>query len=312
MNNPAVSFVVVCGHSAEYAREAIASILGQDKYDDFEIVILDAHERVIEADWLRRDPRIRLEETAGDAGMSTLERGLRQARGKYVAWSDSHDRYRPGFLRTLVPILERHTDVVLAYGDVAAINAKGEVQCKALDRRHEKRDFHGNEWLALLEENFIRGVAAIARREAWLQVLPIPQDTALVDWYLLTAIARRHDFYYCDEVVAEYRMRPIDHQALLDGREERQLTGYLEKLLSEREELPEMEHAKRAAQRRIWARHYRTLADKYLSAGQVEAARRCSWQAIRRGHQLSLTGLRHLAAAYLKPKHPAGLQGRPA
>jgi glycosyltransferase involved in cell wall biosynthesis len=244
--------------------------------------------------------------------MPTVERGLREARGKYVTRFDSDDRYRPNFLRTLVPILDRHPDVALTYGDAAMIGAEGELRHEKQDRHHQGRDFHGNEWLALLEQNFICNPAVIARREAWLEALPIPPGTVLGDWHLSTAIARKHNFYYCDEVVAEYRIHPGNYhsQTFLDGREERQVMGYLEKVFAEMEETPEMEQAKRAAARRIWGRNYRVIADKYFGAGQLEAARRCYWQGIRKGYDLSFTTWRRLAATCLRPEHYAKLKGR--
>jgi glycosyltransferase involved in cell wall biosynthesis len=315
MKAPSVSFVVICYRTEKYVGEAIASILAQEKYSDFEIVAVDDASPDGTVDVLRSigDPRLRVLVNERNLGpMPTVERGLREARGKYVTRFDSDDRYRPNFLKTLVPILDRHPDVAFAYGDAAMIGPDGEIREKKLDRHHQERDFHGSEWLALLEHNFICNPAVITRREAWLEALPIPPGTVLGDWHLSTAIARKHNFYYCDEVVAEYRIHPGNYhsQTFLDGREERQVIGYLERVFSEQEASPEQERAKRAAARRIWARNYRTLADKYFGAGKLAEARRCYWQAIRKGHDLSLTGLRRLGATYLNPEQYAKLKRR--
>lgn len=315
MSTPAISFVVICYRTERYVGEAIASILAQEKYSDFEIVAVDDASPDGTVDVLRgfRDPRLRVLVNERNLGpMPTVERGLREARGKYVTRFDSDDRYRPNFLSTLVPILDRHAEVALAYGDAALIGSAGELQRASQDNHHQQRDFHGNEWLALLERNFICNPAVIARREAWLEALPIPPGTVLGDWHLSTAIARQHDFYYCHEVVAEYRVHPGNYhnQTLLNGQEERQVVGYLEKIFAEQEETPELERAKRAAERRIWASNYQTLAEKYFGTGQMEAARRCYWQALKRGRRTSFTSLRRFVATYLKPEYYARLKGQ--
>lgn len=306
MTNPLVSFTVMCYNTERYVRECIESILAQEDIQDFEIVAIDDCSTDGTRDVLRsfRDPRIRLILHERNLGpMPTATEVLRAARGRFVTRFDSDDRYRPGFLRMLLPYFERHPNVGLVYGDAALIGPQGEWYADRMDTKHEGADFCGNELIALLEKNFVCNPSVIARREAWLSCLPIPDDFVLGDWYLSVEIARRWNFYYRNEVVADYRIHPgnFHNSTLRGGREERQILSTLDRIFGQKEDSPELELAKRNARRRIYATNYLTLADKYFGSGEAEDARRCYWAAIRNNPLLGTQPvvLRRLSATFI-------------
>src|SRR5437667_10156716 len=139
---------------------------------------------------------IRHEQNEGH--VKTISQGLRESRGQFVARIDPDDRYRPCFLREALPRLQSHPEVGFVYGDVALIDAQGNVNVERCDRVHGGKDYKGNEFITLLLENFVCAPTVIARREAWLQTLPVPPNLAFSDWYFNLMIARRHQFYYVD------------------------------------------------------------------------------------------------------------------
>src|SRR5207248_7397114 len=53
------------------------------------------------------------------------------------------------------------------------------------------KDFKGCELVELLEENFICAPTVIARRECFLDQLPVPSHLSFHDWYLTLKIAQR-------------------------------------------------------------------------------------------------------------------------
>lgn len=291
-STPLISFVVLCYNHERFIAECLRSIFAQQGSFDYEVVVVDDASTdgsvgVIEQ---LEDPRLRLIRHPQNQGPhATMTDGLLASRAPIVARIDGDDRYRPHFLRTTVPLFERHPAVGLAYGDAAMMGTDGEIHLEQMDTVHGSEDFVGNELVALMEENFICAPTLIARREAWLRALPIPPTLAFHDWWFTLQIARQYDFYFVAETLADYRVHPgnLHSHIAKDGREERSIFEVLDQIFAEVEEDPELERAKRRARKRIYSRHYQVLGDKYFWFRQSSAARRCYLQALRlRPHYL--------------------------
>ncbi len=306
MSAPLVSFVVLSYNYARYIGDTIGSILKQEGDHDFEIIVVDdastdnSHEVISSF----QDPRIhyfRHERNLGHA--ATVADGLQQARGKYVARIDSDDRYRTGFLNEVVPILERHPEVGLVYGDAAIINDEGVLTALTTDTQHGGVDFAGNEYPALLEKNFICAPTIIARREAWLDALPIPEGLSFHDWYFTLQIARKWDFYFRSAVLADYRVHSLNYHTLIarNKTEETSIMRLLDQLFAENERSAELQRAKLQARDRIYAAHYLVLALKYFGAGMGTDARRCYLAAVRRrpAYLSNIAVVRQLLATFM-------------
>jgi hypothetical protein len=190
--------------------------------------------------------------------------------------------------------------VGLAYGDVCLIDENGVESVPRCDRVHGGRDFKGNEFTRLLAHNFICAPSVLARREAWLDALPVPEGLAFNDWHFTTMMARRHEFHYVDKVIAEYRVHPGNLHSMIarSGREEESVLRVLRRYFDEVEASPALELEKRAQRSEIYAAHYADFARKYFGSGQYAHARRCYLAAAR--HRpvtlASLEVLRHLFA----------------
>lgn len=283
---PLVSFVVPCYNLGRYVGDCLASILGQEGDLPFEVVVIDDASddesvRVIES---FHDPRIRfLRHTVNAGHASTITEALSLTRGRFVARIDADDRYRPDFLRQTLPVFERHPEVVLVYGDAAMIDETGLVIQERMDAVHGERDFTGSEFLPLLEKNTICSPTVIARREGWLDLLPVPEHLAFHDWYFTLLMSRRGAFCYLHRTLADYRVHPANHHTAIarNGREEASILWMLTHVYSETEPDERLEEAKRRARNRVYAAHLRDLGDKYFWFGQMKAARRCYGRAAR-------------------------------
>jgi glycosyltransferase involved in cell wall biosynthesis len=286
-DTPLVSFVLLSYNYARYIGETISSVLAQEGDFDLELIIVDdastdnSHE-VISAFADSRIRYIRHERNQGHA--ATVTDGLRAARGKYIARIDSDDRYRPHFLNEVVPILDRHNEVGLVYGDAAIIDGNSVLTALTTDSQHGGADYTGNEYVALLEKNFICAPTIIARREAWLDALPIAEGLSFHDWWFTLQIARKWDFYYRDAVLADYRVHQANYHTriTLNKSEETSIMWLLNDLFAQKEQTSELQRAKVQARNRILATHYLVLAYKYFGAGMAADARRCYLAAVRR------------------------------
>lgn len=302
--------MVPCYNYGRYLSDCLASIIGQDGVDDFEIVAIDDASCDNTQEVLRTfsDPRLRVIRHSRNLGhISTMNEGLSVARGTFIARIDPDDRYRPLFLATTLPKFADLPEVGLVYGDAALIDDRGRVSVEHSDRAHAGKDFKGNEFVRILEKNIICAPTAIARREAWRKALPIPDGLAFNDWYFNIMMAREWEFYYVHAVVAEYRVHASNHHTKIvqDKSEEPSVLRLLDRVFQESEKSNVLERAKRRARRSIYGAQYLTLADKYFGMGMDSEARRCYLHAIwnRPAYFAHWDVLRHLTATLIGKTH---------
>ncbi len=111
---PKVSVVMSVYNGEKYLKEAIDSILNQT-FKGFEFIIIndgstDKTRKILE---FYTDPRIRLINQANMGLAKSLNRGLKIARGEYIARMDADDISLPERLEKEVKLLDNHKDVGL-------------------------------------------------------------------------------------------------------------------------------------------------------------------------------------------------------
>ena len=306
MSTPLVSFVVPCYNYGRYLRDCIDNILAQEGCYEFEIIAVNDGSPDDTIDILNSytDHRLKIIDRKINRGhVFTVNEGLAAATGKYIVRIDPDDRHHPIFLSKTLPILEANPNLGLAYGNINIIDANGRVTQERADGQHDGKNHLGNEFIALLQKNFICAPTVVARRDAWMSAWPIPEGLAFNDWYFNIMLARKWDFYYCDDVLADYRVHGSNHHTMvsMDGSEERSVLWLLNKVFQEVESNPSLERAKREAQGRIYASQYRDFATKYFGFGMNAESRRCFLEALRWNPTLwtDVTVVRHLAATFL-------------
>lgn len=305
MQSPEITIIVPCYNYGRYLPDCLESIFSQQGSWSIEVIVIDDASSDDTAEAMRRyEGRIRpIRHTVNRGHAATLTEGLQAASGAYVARIDPDDRLRPCFLAATVPILRRHPEVGLVYGDVALIDEHGRETLASCDEVHGGHDFKGNEFVKLLARNYICAPTVLARREAWLDALPIPDKLPFNDWHFTTMIARRHEFYYVHRVLADYRVHAANlHVAISRNRtEEPAVFRLLDRYYAETEADPALEREKRKARNRIYATRYLEFGDKYFGQEHAAEARRCYLRAIRHSPAtaLRLDILRRLAGTLI-------------
>ena len=112
----------------EWMRVAIDSILGQT-FTDFEFIIINDNpkrklNREILSDYAKQDKRIVILENEENIGLTkSLNKGLKVAKGKYIARMDADDISLSDRLEKQVNFMEEHPEVgvcganILCFGD---------------------------------------------------------------------------------------------------------------------------------------------------------------------------------------------------
>ncbi len=107
-----VSVIIPLYNGESYIARSIQSVLDQI-YQDFEIVVVDDGSTDGGAEVVRsfNDERIRLvqQENAGVA--AARNRGIREAKGQWIAFLDADDEWKPEKLDRQMDCLEKHPDV---------------------------------------------------------------------------------------------------------------------------------------------------------------------------------------------------------
>lgn len=124
--SPTVSVVMPVYNVEQYVADAVCSVLDQS-FQDFELLIVDdgGNDASMDICRLFSDPRIRIisQKNRGLAGARNT--GIRNARGKYVAFIDSDDLWRPRKLAIHVAHLEKQKTVGVSYAASLLVDDAG-------------------------------------------------------------------------------------------------------------------------------------------------------------------------------------------
>jgi glycosyltransferase involved in cell wall biosynthesis len=133
MNPPSVTVLLPVYNGGAYLKEAIDSILLQT-FKDFEFLIIndgstDDTESIILS---YTDPRIRYIKNETNLKLiATLNKGIKMARGAYIARMDADDIALPQRLEKQVEFMEMETDCVLCGTEAILIGRENEVPLKS-------------------------------------------------------------------------------------------------------------------------------------------------------------------------------------
>ncbi len=117
--HPLISVIMPTYNGALFIKKSIRAVLSQT-FRDFELIIVNdaSGNNTSEAISSFHDPRIVYIENKTNRGTSfARNRGLKIAKGKYIAYCDHDDIYYPNHLKALFNFLEKNTNIALAYSD---------------------------------------------------------------------------------------------------------------------------------------------------------------------------------------------------
>jgi len=123
-----VSVVTPSYNQALYLEQTIQSVLGQD-YPRIEYIVIDGGSTDSSVEIIKRYAdagRLAYWTSEKDSGQAeAINKGLARANGEIVAWLNSDDYYMLNTISVAVRCFEQNPDVVMAYGNMLAVDGAG-------------------------------------------------------------------------------------------------------------------------------------------------------------------------------------------
>lgn len=140
---PRVTVLLPVYNGEDLVGPALDSVLAQT-YDDFELLVVDdcSRDNSVEVVSSYEDPRVRLVRNEENVGqVASLNRGLREARGEYVARLDQDDACLPRRLERQVAVLDAEPDVAIVGTWVDLYDAEGRLVRRMRGSIEDQADF---------------------------------------------------------------------------------------------------------------------------------------------------------------------------
>jgi glycosyltransferase involved in cell wall biosynthesis len=278
-----VTLVSVCiptRNHGRYLASAIESALEQP-VEDMEVVVhddgsTDETETVLAG---FDDPRVRTIRHSEGIGIAASRNALLEdARGEFIAWLDSDDRYTDGSLARRLRLLEANPRVGLVHGAFDLIDDRDQ-PLPNWPAVHEGDTLQRGEvaFRELLQSNTITTSTVVARRSAHDAAGPFSEALGRTssDWEMWLRIALRADVAYTATVVAHYRQHAgsISRPALADGERLRSDMAVTRNVLQdERRRIPNLREAERMARDSLAAKAISRAGEMHTAGRRRDAA----------------------------------------
>jgi glycosyltransferase involved in cell wall biosynthesis len=291
---PLVTAAIPTYNRARFLRGAIDSVLGQT-FRDYEVVVVDDGSTdetpEILAEYGNRIRHVRQDNAGRSAARN---RCIGEARGRYVSFLDSDDRWLPEKLAVHVPVLEERPRVGMVHGHIDVIDEHDRPRDDLTAFHHElwtRAHRNGVTYAGYALECRCFSSATTFRREVFDRVGLYDESLALDDYELYLRVALEYEIVFLERSVALYRyhgdnMSPRDLTLGQIQGAEKHLA-----LIAERDRVPERARARRNL--------HAMLARSYNVLGDQQRARRHALQAVR-PDALGLEMLRRAAVSLVR------------
>jgi glycosyltransferase involved in cell wall biosynthesis len=218
-SQPTVTVLLAVRNGERFLRDAVESVLSQ-YYPDFEFLIVDdaSTDRTRAILDSYTDRRIRILTNATHLGLSrSLNRGIAEARGRYIARLDADDIAEPDRLALQAQFLDRRTDVALVGSWYTIIDERS----RERGRRWVPCDHHEIRWMLMFCSAFAH--SAVMIRRAALDDVGLYDEslTYAMDYDLWLRLAATKRLHNLDRFLVRWRTNPDSLTAKLGEGTER-------------------------------------------------------------------------------------------
>jgi glycosyltransferase involved in cell wall biosynthesis len=201
--SPLVSVVIASYNMARYMALAVESALNQT-YRNVEVLVIDDGSTDDTPAVIARfsvDDRVRYISQRNRGQAAAKNRGIRAARGDYIAFLDADDYWAPERLALQVPLLMQSNKTGVVYSRLRYIDEAGNESSIS-----DNELFRGKVSGALFVRNFIAFGTSLVRRECFERMGGFDESLRMgIDYDLWLRISTEYDFDYIDRPLLYYR-----------------------------------------------------------------------------------------------------------
>ncbi|MHC1698303.1 MAG: glycosyltransferase [Geobacteraceae bacterium] len=199
---PQVSIIIPCYNYGQYLKEAVQSVISQT-FQDFEIIIINdgSTDNTVEVaeQIISTHPHIRInfinQLNSGQPAISR-NKGISEARGKYILPLDADDKISPTMIEKMVNILDSKQSVDIVYCDT--------IRFGDVDNSYQTEDWN----IKRLASVNIMNYCALYRRKVWDCVGGYRLDCGYEDWeFWISAAEKGFIGFRIPEYLFYYRIK---------------------------------------------------------------------------------------------------------
>lgn len=205
---PFVSVALAAYNYGRFLADAIDSALDQEDYplEAIEVIVVDDGSTDDTPEVAARyGDRIRYVRKENGGLLSTVNRGLAEARGDYITFLSADDVMLPPLVRREVDFLEANRHVGLVYADMRVIDRGGACLEPSFFRSWGITPPSGDLYGALLAQNYVSGGGSMVRASLKPRFHPIADHAAWEDWWVAIRVAEVAEIGVIDEPLYGYR-----------------------------------------------------------------------------------------------------------
>lgn len=211
---PLLTVLMLSYNDEAYVAEALESVLHQQGFNDFEIVITDDASKDgtvdIIKDYTSRYPNI-IHPVYNQTNLGITDnfnQTLKRCSGKYVSFLAADDVYDLDKLTKQIVLMESNPNCALSYHNVSVFGSaikKEYLYYGGLRGRKAYETKNGDISLFIKERNFLVAPSVMVRADAIPTHGFHPEIPKISDWLFFAEIATKGDVIYIDDILGGYR-----------------------------------------------------------------------------------------------------------
>lgn len=259
-----VSIIMPAHNSASYIADSINSLLSQT-YNNMEIIIVDDgstdNTAVLISGIANQSISVRYIYQKNLGPSAARNRGIKEARGEFIAFLDADDICMPDRIEQQMKALMAEPDAGLVFCRMNSMAAAKEIKGKNFIKK-------------LLIRNYIGSASVVMVKKECFDKVGLFDETLAVaeDWDMWLRIARRFDCSYIDKPLVKMRLREGSQSYYGEKNLENELK-FLKKIYS----LDDFKN-KKLTKIKAYSRCYYRAALAYVSNGDLKKAREYLWK----------------------------------
>lgn len=263
-----ISVIIPTYNRAKILPRAIKSVLNQS-FEDFELIVVDDGStdktKEIVQTFQKKDLRVKyIWQKNSGAPARPKNRGIREAKGEYLAFLDDDDEWEKEKLEEQIRLFESQRNLGFVGCDILIINERGE--------RKELKEYKIPKYSPkifferLLERNFLLTSSSImVKKEIFNEIGFFDENLKVADdWDMWLRISKKFPFDFVSKFLIKYYIHQKSITPNLDP----------EKEAKELEYIFEKHRKDYAKYPRILSVHLRQLASRYCAIGEMKKGRR--------------------------------------